>query len=83
MAKQNPQQLVDDVRRYLSQDPTIGDASKIVVAAEKRGGLFNRRTVLTLEGKAQNDAEANAIGEMVAAKVGDAAEVENRVVAAG
>ena len=81
MSKQKQDELVAGVRKYLDQDPTISDPSKILVSAHRRGGLFNKRTVLTIEGKAQNEAEARVIAEMVGAKVADAAEVENRLTA--
>ncbi|MFO8065725.1 MAG: hypothetical protein R6V29_13970 [Spirochaetia bacterium] len=81
MSKQKQEELVAVIRKYLDQDPTISDPSKILVSAERRGGLFNKRTVLTLEGKAQNDAEARVIAEMVGAKVADEAEIENRLTA--
>ena len=81
MSKQKQETLVADVRKYLDQDPTILDASKILVSAHRGGGLFSKRTVLTIEGKAQNEAEARAIIEMVGAKVKGEAEIENRLTA--
>ncbi|MFO7780852.1 MAG: hypothetical protein R6W94_04435 [Spirochaetia bacterium] len=83
MAKQKPQEVIDQVLRYVSQDPTISDPSKISVRADKRGGMFNKRTVVVLEGKAQNELEIKAIGDMVAAKVGDEVDVENRLGVSG
>ncbi|MFP4374207.1 MAG: hypothetical protein ACLFPO_07740 [Spirochaetaceae bacterium] len=83
MAKQKPQEIINEVQRYVNQDPTISDPSKISVTAYKRGGLLNKRTVLALEGKAQNELEIKAIGDMVAAKVGDEVDVENRLSVSG
>ena len=83
MAKQKPQQIIEEVQRYVSQDPTISDPSKISVTAYKRGGLLSKRTVVALEGRAQNELEIKAIGDMVASKVGDEVDVENRLSVSG
>ncbi|MFP3959004.1 MAG: hypothetical protein ACLFUM_05835 [Spirochaetaceae bacterium] len=81
MANKKTQELMDEVRRYLNQDPTLSDPSKIVISAQRSGGLFAKRTKITLEGRAQNEAEARAIGEMVGAKLGDGVDVENKITA--
>ncbi len=83
MAKQKPQEVIDEVLRYVNQDPAISDPSRISVSAYKRGGLLNKRTVVVLEGKAQNELEIKSIGDMIAAKVGDEIDVENKLSISG
>lgn len=81
MKKQATEQLIREVRDQLLQEPALSDPSKIAVNLEKRGGLFNRKTVVTIDGKVKNETELRKAAKLVETKMGTAVQLDNRLTA--
>jgi hypothetical protein len=82
MNKKQTADLVERVRKRLNQEPTIADPSKISVNIEQRGSIFNRKSVLLLEGTIQSKEEGQKAQEVTDAVLGggDAIVIENHLV---
>ncbi len=82
MNKKQTEDLIVRVRKRLDQEPTIADSTKISVNVEKRGSIFNRKSVLLLEGTIQSKEEGQKAQEVTDAVLGggDAIDIENHLV---
>lgn len=77
MNKQSQEQILREIRDQLLQEPALSDPSKIVVNVDRRGSLFNKQTVVTIEGKVKNSVEAKKAAQVVESKLGASGTVDN------
>lgn len=77
MKKQSQEQIISEIRDQLLQEPALSNPSKIVVNVGRKGSLFNKHTVVTIEGKVKDSIEAKKAARVVESKLGDSATVEN------
>ena len=73
-------QLVESITKAILEDPTITDATHIVVSARREGPLFKKKDVIVLEGSVPHEWEINKVKQIVERKVAGMT-VENHLIA--
>lgn len=82
MAKIDEQELIQRIRKQLEQEPAVEDPMQIDLVVERRGALFNRRSVVNVSGRITDETQGRKIEDAIQSAVSglDDVEVENNLV---
>lgn len=82
MARVDEEALIGRIRKQLEQEPAVEDPMQIDLVVERRGALLNRRTVVNISGRIDNETQGRKIEDAVRTAVAamEDIEIENNLV---